>query len=133
MREELARHEGHEVDTAGDGFLTTFATPSQAVRCATRLHRVMADIGLQLRVGIHCGEVEVRARSIAGISVHIAARTQAKANPGETLVTSTARQAMTGADVAFVDRGRHTLKGVAGRWALYAIAPPVDRSARTER
>jgi len=133
MREELARHDGHEIDTAGDGFLTTFATPSQAVRCATRLHRVMADIGLQLRVGIHCGEVEVRARNIAGISVHIAARTQAKANPDETLVTSTAREAMTGADVAFVDRGRHTLKGVAGRWALYAIAPPDDRSSRAER
>ena len=126
LREELARHDGHEVDTAGDGFLSTFATPSQAVRCATRLHRAMAEIGLQLRVGIHCGEVEVRASgsAIAGVAVHIAARTQAKAHPGETLVTSTARDAMTGADVAFVDRGRHVLKGVTGRWALSAVAPP---------
>jgi class 3 adenylate cyclase len=120
MRSELQRHGGTEVDTAGDGFLSTFTTPSAAVRCARRLHRAMADIDLQLRVGIHCGEVEVREHSIAGIAVHLGARVQAKAEPGETWVTSTVREAMIGSPFAFSERGAHELKGVPGSWHLYA-------------
>jgi class 3 adenylate cyclase len=121
MRAELQRHGGTEIDTAGDGFLSTFSTPSAAVRCAGRLHRAMAEVDLQLRVGIHCGEVEVGENGIAGIAVHLGARVQAKAEPGETLVTSTVREAMTGSPFTLAERGAHELKGVPGSWHLYAV------------
>jgi class 3 adenylate cyclase len=120
MRRELERHAGREIDTAGDGFLATFATPTQALRCATRLHRAMGEISVRLRIGIHCGEVEMREHSIAGIAVHLAARVQAKAESGETLISSTAREAMVGSDVIVSSRGRHQLKGVPGEWERYA-------------
>ena len=120
MRRELARHDGREIDTAGDGFLVTFPAPTQALQCASRLHRAMNGIGVRLRIGIHCGEVEVRDHSLAGIAVHLAARIQAKAGPGETLISSTAREAMVGSDLVVSPRGRHTLKGVPGQWALFA-------------
>jgi class 3 adenylate cyclase len=83
----------------------------------------MADIGLQLRVGIHCGEVEVRGQNIAGIAVHIAARVQSKAEPARTFVTSTVKEIMTGTGVAFEPRGMHALKGVPDEWALFAVVP----------
>jgi class 3 adenylate cyclase len=121
LRRELARHDGTEIDTAGDGFLSTFATPSEAIRCAARLHRAMEEIGLQLRIGIHCGEVELREPGIAGITVHIAARVQAKASPGETLVTSTTREVVTGSGVNLTLKGRFSLKGVPDRWALFTV------------
>ena len=121
LRKELARFGGTEIDTAGDGFLSTFPTPSQAIQCATRLHTAMAEIGLRLRVGIHCGEVELREPGIAGIAVHIAARVQSKAAPGETLVTSTTRDIVTGSGVELTQKGRYALKGVPGRWVLYAV------------
>jgi class 3 adenylate cyclase len=121
MRGELARHGGPEIDTAGDGFLSTFEGPTRAVQCAARLHRAMDAVGLQLRIGIHCGEVEVRARNIAGIAVHIAARVQSLAEPGETLVTSTIKETMTGSSFAFSSRGAHSLKGVPDDWHLYSV------------
>jgi class 3 adenylate cyclase len=124
MRHELGRFDGREIDTAGDGFLVTFTTPTTAVRCATRLHRAMREIGVQLRVGIHCGEVEVRERSIAGMAVHLAARVQSKADPGETLLTSTAREAMVGSGIGVAPRGVHTLKGVPDEWAVFAVVAP---------
>ena len=118
MRAELARHGGTEIDTAGDGFLSTFATPSAAVRCAQRLHRAMADVDLQLRVGIHCGEVEVRERNIAGIAVHLGARVQAKAEPGETWGRAPQRRHDR---LCVLRRTRaHELK-VPGSWHLYAV------------
>ena len=80
----------------------------------------MTDLGLQLRIGIHCGEVEVRGANIAGMSVHIAARVQALARPGETLVSSTVREIMAGSGVVFVPRGQHALKGVPDEWCLFA-------------
>jgi class 3 adenylate cyclase len=123
MRSELARHGGQEIDTAGDGFLSTFAMPSDAVRCARRLHDAIAELGLQLRVGIHCGEVEVRGENIAGIAVHLAARVQARSEPGQTLVTSTVREAMIGSGVHFEALGGHELKGVPGSWDLFAAKP----------
>jgi class 3 adenylate cyclase len=121
LRAEAARHQGTEIDTAGDGFLLTFETPSAAVRCAQRVHRVLDEIGIRLRVGIHCGEVELRERNIAGIAVHLAARVQAAATPGETWVTSTVREAMAGSPVRFEARGPHRLKGVPDDWYLFAV------------
>lgn len=122
MRRHLERHGGTEIDTAGDGFLSTFPTPSQAVQCATRLHRAMAEAGLHLRVGIHCGEVEVRGRNIAGMTVHLAARVQPKAAPATSVVTSTVREAMVGSGVTFTDYGAHGLKGIPGEWRLYVVS-----------
>jgi class 3 adenylate cyclase len=122
MRRHIERHGGTEIDTAGDGFLSTFATPSQAVQCAARLHLAMAEVGLQLRVGIHCGEVEVRGHNIAGMTVHLAARVQAKAEAATTFVTGTVRDAMVGSRLTFTDQGTHTLKGVPGEWPLYAVS-----------
>jgi len=81
----------------------------------------MDEIGLQLRIGIHCGEVELRDPGIAGIAVHIAARVPAKASPGETLVTSTTREIVTGSGVDLTLKGRYALKGVPDRWALFAV------------
>jgi class 3 adenylate cyclase len=121
MRHHLGRHGGTEIDTAGDGFLSTFATPTQAVQCATRLHRAMAGAGLQLRVGVHCGEVELRGENIAGLTVHIAARVQARAEAATTFVTSTVREAMAGSGVTFEDRGAHVLKGVPGEWRVFVV------------
>jgi class 3 adenylate cyclase len=123
VRSELARHGGREIDTAGDGFLATFPMPSDAVRCARRLHETVVDLGLRLRIGIHCGEVEVRGENIAGIAVHLAARVQARSEPGETLVTSTVLESMIGSGVRFEGRGTHELKGVPGSWALFATEP----------
>lgn len=121
MRAELQRHSGTARNTAGDGWLSTFATPSAAARCAARLHRVMADIGIQLRIGIHCGEVERRGGNIAGIAVHLAARVEARATPGETWVTRTVKDAMDGSGFALGERGVHELKGISGAWELYAL------------
>jgi class 3 adenylate cyclase len=121
LRRELVRFGGNEIDTAGDGFLSTFATPSQAIQCASRLHHAMQAIGLRLRVGIHCGEVEMRDPGIAGIAVHIAARVQSKADPGETLVTSTTKDIVTGSGATLRRKGQYALKGVPGRWVLYAV------------
>lgn len=121
VRTELARHGGTEVDTAGDGFLSTFATPSDAARCAERLHRAMVQLGIELRVGIHCGETTTMGDHIAGIALHIAARVQSKATPAQTWVTTAVREAMTGSEFTFEATGEHELKGVPGSWCLFAI------------
>jgi class 3 adenylate cyclase len=81
----------------------------------------MADLGIELRVGIHCGEVEVRGTNIAGLAVHLAARVQASAEPGETWATSTVREATIGTDLRFEHRGPRQLKGVPGEWTLYEV------------
>jgi class 3 adenylate cyclase len=122
LRAELARHGGKEIDSAGDGFLSTFTTPTDAVRCARRLHTEMERVGLRLRIGLHCGEVEVRGENIAGIGVHLAARAQAQAQPGETLVTSTVREALIGSEFVFASRGAHELKGFPDPWELFGVA-----------
>jgi class 3 adenylate cyclase len=121
LRRELDRHGGSEVDSAGDGFLATFATPTQAVRCAERLHRAMEPVGVRLRIGIHCGEVEVREHNLAGVAIHLAARVQAKAEPGQTLVTSTVREAMIGSGARMSSQGTFELKGIPDRWELFGI------------
>lgn len=121
VRREIDRHGGTAIDTAGDGFLATFGSPSEAVRCASRLHRSLAELDLEVRVGIHCGEVEVRGDDVGGLGVHLAARVEASATPGRTWVTSTVREAMLGADVRFSSRGSHELKGVPGSWELYEV------------
>jgi class 3 adenylate cyclase len=120
VRRALRRFGGREVNTAGDGFVATFSSPSVALDCAEQVVDAVRTLGLEVRVGIHAGEVEVRGQDIAGMAVHIGARVAALAGPGEVLVSSTVREIVTGSHRTFTDRGEHELKGVPGHWCLYA-------------
>jgi pimeloyl-ACP methyl ester carboxylesterase len=122
VRRELDRHRGREVDTAGDGFLAIFDGPARAVRCARTLAEGMpGQVGLQIRAGVHTGECELAGGGVRGIAVHTGARVAAQAGPGEVLVSSTVRDLVAGSGIEFADRGSHTLKGVPGKWRLYAV------------
>lgn len=121
VRHELQRFGGREVNTAGDGFVATFSSPSAAIACADALVDAVHVLGIEVRVGIHAGEVEVRGADVAGMAVHIGARVAALAGPSEVLVSSTLRDIVTGSRHRFGDRGETALKGVPGYWRLYAL------------
>lgn len=118
VRQEIARHGGREINTTGDGFLATFDGPARAVRCATAVATRAKAIGLEIRAGVHTGEVEMRGDDIAGLAVHIGARVAALAEPGQVLVSSTVRDLTVGAGLEFADAGTHVLDGVPGEWRL---------------
>jgi class 3 adenylate cyclase/pimeloyl-ACP methyl ester carboxylesterase len=120
VREELDRFEGVEIDTAGDGFLATFDGPARAVRCARAIGERVRDLGMEVRAGVHAGEIEHVDKDISGIAVHIGARVAALAGPSEVLVSSTVKDLVAGSGLIFEDRGEHELKGVPDRWHLYA-------------
>lgn len=120
-RREVARCNGAEVATTGDGFLARFESPAQAIEAACAVCRAVGPLGLQIRAGVHTGECEVTGNSLAGMAVHIAARIQATAAPGEVLVSSTVKALVVGSTVRFVDRGEQALKGVPEPWRLYAV------------
>ncbi len=122
VRRELQRFGGREVKTAGDGFVAMFSSPSAAIACADEIIDAVGVLGIEVRVGIHAGEVEVRGADVAGMAVHIGARVAALAGPSEVLVSSTVRDIVTGSRRTFADRGEHELKGVPVRWRLYALA-----------
>jgi class 3 adenylate cyclase len=115
---------GRLVKTTGDGVLATFDGPGRAIHCAAALRDELAGIGVQLRAGLHTGEVELRDNDVGGIAVHIAARVMAAANPGEILVSRTVRDLVAGSDVTLEDRGMYLLKGLGGDWQLLAVARP---------
>ncbi|MBW0012032.1 adenylate/guanylate cyclase domain-containing protein [Mycobacterium sp.] len=124
IRHELQRFAGREVNTAGDGFVATFTSPSAALACADEIVDAVRVLGIEVRVGIHAGEVEVRGafkNDIAGMAVHIGARVAALAAPSEVLVSSTVRDIVTGSRRRFAERGESALKGVPGQWRLYAL------------
>jgi class 3 adenylate cyclase len=121
LRRELDRFGGHEVKLVGDGVLATFDGPARAVRCALEIRDRVADLGLQIRAGVHTGEIEALPDDIAGLAVHIGARISALAGAGEVLVSSTVRDLVVGSGLAFDERGRHVLKGVPGEWTLLAV------------
>jgi class 3 adenylate cyclase len=123
VRAVLSRHRGHEVKTTGDGFLATFDATGRALRCAADILAGARDIGLDLRAGVHTGEVEVRGDDIAGLAVTIAKRVCDLAGAGEVLVSETVRINMVGAGLKFNDRGEHQLKGVPGTWRLHRAVP----------
>jgi class 3 adenylate cyclase len=112
---------GRLVKTTGDGVLATFDGPGRAVGCATSLREELRGIDMEIRAGLHSGEVELRDGDVGGIAVHIAARVLAAAGPGEVLVSRTVRDLVTGSDTALEDRGAHRLKGVEGTWQLFAV------------
>jgi class 3 adenylate cyclase/tetratricopeptide (TPR) repeat protein len=135
VRRELRRFGGREANTAGDGFLATFDRPARAIRCAWAIGEAVRELGLEIRSGIHAGEVEGEGAAIGGITVHIGARVAAYARPGEVLVTQAVRELVTGAAFRFEDRGVHALKGVPGEWRLHALQglPPGPSGLRTTR
>jgi pimeloyl-ACP methyl ester carboxylesterase len=120
VRHELGRHRGVEIDTVGDGFLATFDGPARAVHCAQAINTAVQALDLRLRIGLHTGEVERIGAKVGGIAVHIGARVAGLAGPGDVLVSSTVKDLVAGSGIAFHDRGRHELKGVPGRWRIYA-------------
>lgn len=120
VREQLHRHRGNEVDTAGDGFLATFDGPARAVRCAQAIVHLVQSLGLDIRAGVHTGEIEIMRQGIGGIAVHIGARIASLAQPGEVVVSRTVRDLVVGSGLEFVARGEHQLKGVPGTWDLFA-------------
>jgi class 3 adenylate cyclase len=109
------------VKTTGDGFLATFDSPSRAVRAAAAIVDATRAIGVQVRAGLHTGEVERRGDDVAGLAVHVGARVAAFADADEVVVSSTVRDLVLGAGFAFDDRGTHRLKGIDGEWRLLAL------------
>jgi len=121
VRKELARFQGREIDTAGDGFFATFDKPANAIKCACAISNSVRELGIEIRAGLHLGECEVTDDAVRGITVHIGARLADKANGGEVLVSSTLKDAVVGSDIRFTDRGSHMLKGIPGKWNLFAV------------
>jgi class 3 adenylate cyclase len=115
---------GRLVKTTGDGILATFDGPGRAIHCVVALKEELAGIGVQLRAGLHTGEVELRDDDVGGIAVHVAARVMAAAKPDEILVSRTVRDLAAGADITLEDRGMYLLKGIDGDWQLHAVARP---------
>ncbi len=118
-RAELDRYRGREIKTTGDGFLAVFDGPARAIRCAAGIREAVRAIGLEVRSGLHTGEVELTDADVRGIAVHIGARIAALAGPGDILVSSTVKDLVIGSGIAFEDRGVHELKGVPGEWRLF--------------
>jgi YVTN family beta-propeller protein len=132
VRRALRAHNGREIDTAGDGFFATFEQPSEAIACALEVIDRLRPLGIDIRAGVHMGEVEVVGPKVSGITVHVGARVMAKAEAGQVLASSTVRDLMPGADVTFSDEGVHELKGVASQVHLYAVrhdVPPQESIA----
>ncbi|WP_323922779.1 adenylate/guanylate cyclase domain-containing protein [Bradyrhizobium diazoefficiens] len=121
VSKEVARLGGRVVNTAGDGVFATFDGPARAIKCARAVRDVVGSLGLAIRCGIHTGECVIEGDDVAGIAVHIGARVAARADPGEILLSSTVKDLIAGSRVECSDRGSHTLKGVPGRWRLFAV------------
>jgi pimeloyl-ACP methyl ester carboxylesterase len=127
VERELARHRGRHVKSFGDAVFASFDGPARAVRCALAIREGAAAIGLELRAGLHTGECEVVGSDLAGMAVHLAARVQATAEPGEVLTSGTVKDLVVGSGLEFADRGSHVLKGVPGEWPLYAVTGDAER------
>ena len=123
VQQELARFRGREVKTLGDGYLATFDGPARAIRCGRAIAEAARSLGFEVRIGLHCGEVELMDGDVGGIAVHIAARVGAIAAPGEVLVSSTVKDLVAGSGIGFTDRGAERLKGIPDEWRLFAAAP----------
>jgi pimeloyl-ACP methyl ester carboxylesterase len=122
VRNELGRFRGRELSTAGDSFLASFDGPARAIVCAASIRDQVRRLGLEIRAGLHTGELELDGSEIRGIAVHTGARVAAKAGPGEVLASSTVKDLVAGSGLEFADRGTHELKGVPGEWRLYALS-----------
>ena len=121
VREQVRRFKGREIKTIGDGFLVAFDGPARAIRCAEAINARMKTLALDLRIGLHTGECEVRGNDLGGLAVHIAARIGSLATAGEILVSSTVKDLVIGSGIEFTERGEFDLKGVPGPWKLFAV------------
>jgi class 3 adenylate cyclase len=122
VRRNLLAFHGREIATTGDGFLATFDGPARAVHCAVRIRDAVRDLGLEIRAGLHTGEIEHRDGDVGGIGVHIAARVMGAAQPGEVLVSGTVADLVIGSGIVFRDRATTELKGVPGTWRMLEVA-----------
>lgn len=120
VRQEITHYQGKEIKTIGDGFLITFDGPGRGVNCADAIRKSVRSLGLEIRSGLHTGEIEVVNNDIAGIAVNIACRISGLAAAGEILVSSTVKDLVVGSNIEFLDRGLHTLKGAPYEWHLFA-------------
>ena len=121
VREELAAHGGREIKTTGDGFLAIFDAPTRAIRCALAIRDRLRAIGIEVRIGLHSGEVELRGADVGGIAVNIGSRVASAGSAGDVIVSSTVKDLVRGSRFGFADRGEHSLKGVPDRWRLFAV------------
>lgn len=121
VRRHLGRNRGEAVRYTGDGVVAIFDGPARAVRCACAIRDAIRGLGLQIRAGLHTGEIERRGDDVSGVGVHIAARVAAAAQPGEVLVSSTVKDLVVGSKINFEDRGTHSLKGIPDEWRLLAV------------
>jgi class 3 adenylate cyclase len=119
--QEVQRFRGRLIKTTGDGILATFDGPARAIRCACAIRDGVHHLGIEIRAGLHSGEIELQDHDVAGIAVHIGQRVSALAGPDEVLVSRTVADLLTGSDLVFRDRGEHDLKGVPGTWRLYEV------------
>jgi class 3 adenylate cyclase len=122
-REEVRRFRGREIKTTGDGILATFDGPARAMRCALAICGGALRQGIEVRAGLHTGEVELRGDDVSGIAVNLAQRVSSLAGPSEVLVSRTVVDLVVGSGIAFDDRGEHMLKGFAEPWQLFAVRP----------
>ena len=129
-RSELRRFRGREVKTTGDGLLATFDGPARAIRCAQSICAGARRLGIEVRAGLHTGEVEVRGDDVGGIAVHLAQRVSSCADAGEVLVSRTVVDLVAGSGIAFDDRGVHELKGIEGTWGLFSVVGQTDLPSR---
>jgi class 3 adenylate cyclase len=121
VRALLMRYHGTEIDTAGDGFFATFDGPARGIRCAQAIIEAVRPLGIEVRTGVHTGEVESIDNKVGGIAVAIGARVAGKADPSEVLVSQTVKDLVAGSGLTFEDAGEHELKGVPDRWHLYRV------------
>jgi class 3 adenylate cyclase len=121
VRKCLTQYRGREIKTTGDGFLATFDGPARAIRCARAIIEGVREVGIEVRAGLHSGEVEIVGEDVAGIAVNTAARVADISGSGEVLVSQTVRDLVAGSGITFGDRGSHVLKGVPGEWRLYSV------------
>ncbi len=121
VRALVERFRGRAIKSTGDGFLATFDGPARGIRCARSIADEVRDLGIEIRAGLHTGEIELVGDDIAGVGVHIGARVGASAGPNEVLVSSTVKDLVAGSGIEFADRGEHELKGVPGEWRLFAV------------
>jgi class 3 adenylate cyclase len=121
VRDQIRRFRGRVINTTGDGFVASFDGPARAIRCAQAISQAARELGIELRIGLHTGECEVRGDDLGGLAVHIAARVGALASGGEVVVSGTVKDLVAGSGIEFVDRGDHELRGVPGSWRLFAV------------
>jgi class 3 adenylate cyclase len=122
VRGLLARHRGREIDTAGDGFFATFDGPARAVRCAQAAVEAVRPLGIEVRAGVHTGEVETIDGKVGGLAVNTGSRVAGLAQPSEVLVSQTVKDLVAGSGLEFEDAGEHVLKGIPERWRLFRVA-----------